>query len=176
MAWRKGSRGLQLVWIDVLFVKIEELIVEVTLPRGTVDSLREEAIAIKGQAIVAVSRLKTFTGRLCWVSGVLPRMRWAVRVLYSVLAAHEREVKARGESTRSRDPRVRSRAGHTPDHVVHTKRMGLALAWMAAFWQAGSRSLVRVYYVHPPPHLTWQSSPMRPRGGSEASWWSFRAE
>ena len=63
-AWHRGSRGLQLVWIGVLFVvKIEELIIEVTLPQKTVATLREEAIAIKGQAVLAVSRLKTFTGQ-----------------------------------------------------------------------------------------------------------------
>ena len=76
-------------------------------------------------------------------------MRWAVRVLYTVLTAHEREVKARDESALAHGPR--SRRHKTPDHMIHTKRMALALAWIAAFWRTESRSLVRVYYVHPPP-------------------------
>ena len=61
-----------------------------------------------------------------------------MRILYAVLTKHEREVKRRAAR------RVQRR---TPENMIHTKRMALALTWVAAFWQANSATLTRVYAV-----------------------------
>ena len=139
MAWHKTARGLELVWIGVLFrLDLENGLVVVTLPEKTVTLLRNEAAAMKSQAVVGVNRLRTFVGKLCWVSGILPRVRWIVGILYAVLTKHEREVKSR---TRRQTKR------RTPEHMIHTKRMALALTWVAAFWNANSATLTRIYTV-----------------------------
>ena len=76
MAWRKTDRGVMLVWIGVqFFLNMEQRTVEVTLPKKTLEMLRSEAESMKGQSVVGLARLRTFTGQLCWVSGVLPRVR-----------------------------------------------------------------------------------------------------
>jgi hypothetical protein len=146
MAWHKTTRGCELVWIGVkITLDVKFLAVRVTLPERTVTDMRKEAAAIKGQAVVSVGRLRTFTGRLCWVSGVLPRVRWIVRVLYAVLTAHERESLQRESTQRRKGRRT------TPEHFVHTKRMRLALTWICAFWESGARTITRTYMVYPPP-------------------------
>ena len=128
MTWHKTTREYELVWIGVkITLDVKVLAVRVTLPERTVTDMRKEAAAIKGQAVVSVGRLRTFTGRLCWVSGVLPRVRWIVRVLYAVLTAHERESLQRETTQRRKGRRT------TPEHFVHTKRMRLALTWICAF-------------------------------------------
>ena len=82
MAWHKTDRGATLVWIGVQFyLNVEQRTVEVTLPEKTLNRLREEAESMRSQSVVGLARLRTFTGQLCWVSGVLPRIRWVVRVL-----------------------------------------------------------------------------------------------
>ena len=131
---------MELIWIGVLFkLNLIEGYVLVTLPEKTVTLLKREAAAIRDQSVVAVTRLRTFTGKLCWVAGVLPRVRWVVRIFYAVLAKHEREVKRRKQRGVKR---------RTPDHLVHTKRMALALVWIATFWGANQVLLTRTYHVY----------------------------
>ena len=73
---------------------------------------------------------------------MLPRVRWVVRVVYAVITHHEREVRARKRTDAQ---------WKTPEHMVHTKRMKLALVWTAAFWREGQKTVRRVYYTVEPP-------------------------
>eukprot|EP00972_Heterocapsa_arctica_P105258 15508996-Heterocapsa_arctica.AAC.1 len=52
--------------------------------------------------MVGVHRLRAFTGRCSWAAGVLPRLRWAVRILYAVLADAERAAATGIEDARRR--------------------------------------------------------------------------
>merc|ERR1712093_727891 len=114
----------------MFYLNIEHRTVEVTLPPKTLERLRSEAESMRSQTMVGLARLRTFTGQLCWVSGVLPRIRWVVRVLYAVITHHERESRRRQQQERPR------RQGQW-ECLVHTKRMKLALVWIAAFWREG---------------------------------------
>ena len=128
---------------------VEGMSVAVTLPEKTLKLLREESDAICGQAVVAVPRLRTFTGRLCWVCGVLPRVRWVVRALYAVIASHEREVQRRALEERT-DGTLGKRntwSRRTPEHLVHTMRVRLALIWVTAFFKTCSAQAQGTYYV-----------------------------
>eukprot|EP00974_Lingulodinium_polyedra_P109009 10549941-Lingulodinium_polyedra.AAC.1 len=43
--------------------------------------------------MVGLKRLKRLTGRLSWAAGIVPRMRWAVAILYATAAAAERDAR-----------------------------------------------------------------------------------
>ena len=127
LTWHKTTRKYELVWRGVkITLDVKVLAVRVALPERTVTDMRKDAAAIKGLAVVSMGRSRTFTGPLCWVSGVLPRVRWIVRVLYAVLTAHERESLQRESTQRRKGRRT------TPEDFVHTKRMRLALTWICA--------------------------------------------
>lgn len=70
--------------------------------------------------------LKSTTGKLSWIAGIIPRCRWAVSVLYGVIADHKRDVASGAEARRaaSRED-TRDKSG-----MVHTKRVLLAKEWL----------------------------------------------
>lgn len=47
-----------------------------------------------------LKELRTVTGKVSWLSGVVPRAKWILRILYAVLAAREREVHTGEEDNR----------------------------------------------------------------------------
>ena len=82
VAWHKASRGMSCTWIGVLFtLSLQKMHLLVMLPEQTLAGLRSEASAITQQSVVSYARLRRFTGKLSWVSGVLPRTRWIIRVV-----------------------------------------------------------------------------------------------
>ena len=55
-----------------------------------------------------LGELRTITGKLSWLAGVLPRTRWILRVFYAVMTDREHEVKSGAEDERRghrKDPR-----------------------------------------------------------------------
>lgn len=73
-------------------------------------------------SMVGVKSLKSTTGKLSWIVGIIPRCRWAVSILYGVIANHERDVASGAEARRaaSRED-TRDKSG-----LVPAKRMRLA--------------------------------------------------
>ena len=67
----------------------EKLVTEVTLRLKT------------WEAMVSLKSLKSTTGKLSWIAGIIPRCRWAVSILYGVIADHERDVASGAEARRS---------------------------------------------------------------------------
>ena len=68
-------------------------------------------------------------------------MRWIVRIFYAVITEHEREVRSRQEGKIER---------RTPETMIHTKRLSLALVWIKDLWTEGGKTLMRRYYIISP--------------------------
>ena len=124
ISWKTGQRAMQLAWIGVLFtldVGRGRLVVEI--PEKVTSEILAQAKEIQGLTVVKYDTLRSFAGRLSWVARVLPRTRWAVSVLFGVVADTDREsMKPKKQRSRS------NRAG-----LVHTKRMALAILFIVSF-------------------------------------------
>ena len=93
LAWNKGTRGDEITWIGVHFrLDWEKRAVVCSIPELMVSMIMEDVDFCLEWAVVPAKRLRTFAGRLSWVATVVPRTRWAVSVLFAVLADHEREM------------------------------------------------------------------------------------
>ena len=149
---KKGERGRRTQWIGCT--------IEVPLAEGTqpdtvvlsvasqmVESVVEALTSWQGRGMASVKDLRSVTGRLSWMAGVIPRMRWVVNVFYGTLSQVDRE-QAPGQeekrSTNRSDPRDKT-------GLFHVKRLGGADQWMLKLLQAPGGKLVRVENLHQPP-------------------------
>ena len=66
--------------------------------------MAEELASVASQllthSMVGLARLKSFTGKCSWCAGVIPRMRWAVAILYAVLTSAEHDLISGVETVR----------------------------------------------------------------------------
>ena len=85
LAFHKGERGLRICWIGVQleFVTSRALLM-LTVPEKVVNELLVKMKEWKGKGMIAFRDLRSTTGRLLWVAGVVPRIRWIVSILYAV--------------------------------------------------------------------------------------------
>ena len=87
LAWHKGARGSQLTWIGVMFeVNQAEAMIKLTAPRKMMDEIRSILETWEHKGMVSLKEVQQVTGRLSWVAGILPRARWAVSIMYAVIA------------------------------------------------------------------------------------------
>ena len=108
---RKGERGDKVVWAGVEFRLTGNRELLITLPDKFLAAVED---LLKGwtQRMAALKELRTVTGKISWLSGVLPRAKWILRIFYAVLAAREAEIRSgqgshpRGEPPARRSPRV----------------------------------------------------------------------
>ena len=151
LAWHKMSCGTAVEWIGVaLSCDWQHQFMTARLPDRFVTDLRGELLSLSGQSMVGIRRLRTVTGRLSWAAGVLPRMRWAVSILYAVLASFERDVLSGAEEAR----RLRRSDQRSKETLLPTKRLGLALRWLISLFQ-GLTGAVERSVPATPPRLEW---------------------
>ena len=121
LSYGSAERGTKRTWIGVsievdeqnkviILSPPEKLVSEVTMRLTTWDSM------------VGIKSLKSTTGKLSWIAGIIPCCRWAVSILYGVIANHERDVASGVEARRaaSRED-TRDKSG-----LIPAKRMRLA--------------------------------------------------
>ena len=87
LAWHKGSRGSQLTWIGVMFEVMQaEAEVKLTVPKKMMEEIRSSLESWESKGMISLREVQQVTGRLSWVAGILPRTRWAVSIMYAVIA------------------------------------------------------------------------------------------
>ena len=104
----KGERGSAVTWAGVEFKLLSDREVLVTLPEKFIADLQGRIKEWEGRGMAPMAELRTVTGKLSWLSGVLPRTKWILRVFYAVMADREAEVKSGKEAVR-RDNRTDQR-------------------------------------------------------------------
>ena len=130
-ALKKGERGAMLKWIGVKILLSwgpDQAPGELTysIPRQAIDEVMINLLDWNAKGMISLKSLRRTTGKLSWMAGIIPRMRWAVTVMYAVLADAEREEKEGKEETRAekRDDKRRKRG------LVAVKRLGATRAWL----------------------------------------------
>ena len=127
----KGERGSTLKWIGVKILlnwgpgpSPGELVY--SIPKAAMDEIRSVLEKWEDKGMIPLKELRRTTGKLSWMAGIIPRMRWTVSVLYAVLADAERDEKQGKEEERAEkrgDKRVKR-------GLVAVKRLGVAREWL----------------------------------------------
>lgn len=88
--------------------------------------MNEVTMRLKTWEAMVSKSLKSTTGKLSWIAGIIPRCGWAVSILYGVIADHERDAASGAEARRapSRED-TRDKSG-----LIRVKRMRLAREWL----------------------------------------------
>ena len=125
LSYSKAERGTRLSWIGVTIEIDEQNKVIILSPPEKL--IEEVTLRLKTwEGMMSLRSLKSTTGKLSWISGIIPRSRWAVSVLYGVIADHERDIATGAEARRAAHREdTRDKSG-----MVHTKRVLLAKEWL----------------------------------------------
>ena len=159
LAFHKGERGLQLTWVGVrIEVRPEDEVVTLVIPDKMIKELRDKLKSWHGKGMIGLREVRQVTGRLSWLAGILPRCRWCVTILYSVMASVEHDRRT-GEEAR----RAEKRADNRPkEGLVPVKRMALPMMWFLRLLEEPDKLLLRSISLSPQqPHyvITTDASP-----------------
>ena len=109
--------GFALAW--------QEKLLFLESPKKMIEEIAQDVEGMLATSMVGVRRLRALAGRLSWIAGVVPRLRWVVNVVYAVVAAVDSDVgSGREEQRRATRPDARDKAA--------TKRCRTALVWVRA--------------------------------------------
>lgn len=144
IALGKGERGQQAQWIGVRMLlqwpnNPTEGSITYAAPKKMVEEILETLKAWLHKGMISHRELRSTTGRLSWVAGILPRLRWAVSVLFAVL-------KDAGDDERSgaEEERAQRRQDQRPKFgLVAVKRFGATLRWLVAILSKTDRFVLR---------------------------------
>ena len=140
LAFHKGERGLMVKWIGVAMeLDVREACFMLSIPKKVAAEILEKLLAWKGKGMISLRDLRATTGKLSWVAGIVPRLRWAVSILYAVVA----DVEAT-ESKGIEVERTMRRSDQRPKlGLVPVKRFELARSWLETVFQSSSQWLTR---------------------------------
>eukprot|EP00435_Cladocopium_sp_Y103_P072540 s106_g40.t1 len=137
LAMAKGERGKRVTWIGTTFELFPHKVVLGT-PRKLVEEILETVTTWRKKGMVPTKDLRAFLGKLSWVSGIVPRLRWTVTALYGVLTKVLQEEATEEERAKKRPKDQRPKVG-----LVAVKRMGTTLPWLAAAFETPENMMVR---------------------------------
>ena len=135
--WRKGERGKRVVWIVTEFELFPDKVVLGT-PRKMVEDICDTLKACDGKGMIPVKDLRTFLGKLAWVAGIVPRLKWTVTALYANLTKVQQEEQSEYERAQKRTRDQRMKVG-----LVAVKRMGTTLPWLRAAFESKENMMIR---------------------------------
>ena len=124
LSYHKGERGSRLTWIGVtveLDVGRKQIIL--TVPQKLVDETKKKLEEWSG--MVPLREVRAITGKLSWLAGVLTRARWAVSILYAIIADVENDIRQGLEKERA----AKREDKREKPALVPVKRMELPRAW-----------------------------------------------
>lgn len=137
MSMEKGERGKRVVWIVTEFELFPDKVVLGT-PRKMVEDICDTLKAWDGKGMIPVKDLRTFLGKLAWVAGIVPRLKWTVTALYAILTKVQQEEQSEHERAQKRTRDQRIKVG-----LVAVKRMGTTLPWLRAAFESKENMMIR---------------------------------
>ena len=148
IAFHKGERGLRTVWIGIHFgLDLAEKMLLLAIPRKMVDEIKKAVNEWKGKGMIPLKELRSVTGKVSWLAGVLGRWRWTANIMYAVIADQLKDLRENKEEERAKkrkDTRVKA-------HLVAVSRVELARVWLArdlVLGEAGTMGAARCYLGH----------------------------
>jgi hypothetical protein len=160
VAFAKGERGLRVNWIGVSFeLDLPREHMKLTVSQHMVKELLVKMKDWEGAGMIGLKELRATTGKLSWVAGILPRMRWAVSIMYAVVASAERDAKTGAEEERAAK---RAKDNRPKPDLVAVARFELPRAWLMKLLSQADNLLLRsepLYPVMPDLAIVTDASP-----------------
>ena len=138
IALEKGERGSRVQWIGTI-LEISDKELTIGIQAKMIEELSAELKSWPSKGMVPLRDLRRVTGKLSWVAGVIPRVKWVVNALYGVMAAvqkDEREGREEERAANRSDPRPKK-------GLVPYKRLRNAAEWMGKLLQRKDLLLFR---------------------------------
>lgn len=127
----KADAGSQVTWIGASIETLDDLkATKVTIPKEKIEELLKTCETFMSRPVVGRRQLRSFAGALSFVAGVVPHVRPFLASLWAVVAQANDGQRTSGK-------------------LVHTRRIGQALNWIAAFLR-GETCLTRTVRSHRP--------------------------
>ena len=147
----KGERGQQIQWIGGTLLmdwdrgrKPRNL--SFGVPKKMVAEIEESLVQWKSKGMIPLRDLRSLAGKLSWVAGVIPRIRWTVAIFYAVLSTAEREEQEGIEAARAaKREDKREKKG-----LVAVKRLGIARAWLERLFKKPDTLLIKIEPLQEP--------------------------
>ena len=138
IALEKGERGSRVQWIGTT-LEVSDSELTIGIQAKMIDELTAELKSWPSKGMVPLRDLRRITGKLSWVAGVLPRVKWVVNALYSVMASVQRD-----ELSGAEEARAANRSDNRPKKgLVPYKRLRNAAEWMNKLLQRKDLLLFR---------------------------------
>ena len=138
LALKKASRGTKVTWIGAQYEVLQQGI-KVGIDQQRVAKLQEAMASVSaGKGLV---NLRSLTGELSWVAGLVPKIRPWVTMLWAACHAADLQHLAASQG--------RSKAKQRPRNMVFTNMVAqpLELEWLTAFLQGCHGGVERVRWV-----------------------------
>ena len=141
LAWGKSDGGQALTWIGA-HLSVAPGTFTVTIPEDKIHNLLSLILSVLRTAVVTKRTLRTITGKLSFVAGLVPQMRPFLSPLWAVSAGGSTDDGPAGEAPASSGRRLNK---GLPVHLVHVSRVRDALCWARALLLKEAGSLTRVH-------------------------------
>ena len=132
----KATGGKELEWVGakIRCLDAEEAVV-VTLPEAKIQALLADTNRFLSKPVVGARELRSYTGALSFVAGLVPHLRPFLASFWSVLSRHA----------------VTSEGLHVKEarKLIHVRRIRPALRWVRALLSGGP-AIEKIFYARPP--------------------------
>eukprot|EP00435_Cladocopium_sp_Y103_P012061 s4633_g3.t1 len=97
LSLKKGERGRRVVWIGTS-IELQDDLVCFGVPEKMCSEVLQALEAWPSRGQIPLRDLRSITGKLSWIAGIIPRMRWGVSTFYAVLSDAEKDLVANKDS------------------------------------------------------------------------------
>lgn len=127
VAMEKGERGRRVQWIGGTFELLPNHVV-LGAPEKMIKEVKEILESWTGKGL---KELRSFLGKLAWIAGIIPRMRWTVAAMYAVLTTVLNEEDKELQRAKHRKGDQRPEVG-----FVAVKGLRTTVLWLRAAFEA----------------------------------------
>ena len=152
----KGTRAHSVTWIGIKLTLVDQDTLVLGLPEKFLDEMLGVLGPWEKMGYAPLKELRSIAGKNAWLSGVLPRARWATAVLYAVLTQtlKEEEEASKKEDKEDKKPKK---------GLFAVKRLELARIWLCQYLQAAKTRVMRRVHLGRSPgadiRITTDASP-----------------
>ena len=131
VARHEGGRSHEITWIGVTIkIRWEDKLAFFEVPAKMIQEFLSELKSILEASMAGVRGPMSLAGRLSWISRVLPRLRWAVCLVYAVVSAVDKDM-AKGIEEQRRRCRLDSRDKAALVVAPRCRRSGVFTVFLA---------------------------------------------
>eukprot|EP00435_Cladocopium_sp_Y103_P021609 s565_g5.t1 len=138
LQFRKGFRGSDAVWIGTkIELKLAEEVVVLSIPPKMMNEVRSILESWNKKGMVPLRDVRSVTGKLSWICGIIVRARWCVNILYAVISHTMADAKLESMRAQKRDDT------RPKPNMVAVSRMELPRQWFVAMLSKPDKFVLR---------------------------------